>query len=157
MILTPRASPAGARVERQAARPGAAAASAWPLHRRVRSHCRFRNRGTEDVSKSGTKRMGGGTTRQCGRALLHRAGRISVCRRSMSRRPGQRGRGGVCRRSPRWAPALSTGLITQEVLGVPRDPLPPRRGPLGSPPDRDSAISKTLQLYQQRQDFWLLD
>ena len=34
-----------------------------------RSHCRFRNRGTEYVSKSGMKWMSGGAKRQCGRAL----------------------------------------------------------------------------------------
>jgi hypothetical protein len=32
--------------------------------RRVRSHCRFRNRGTEYVSKCGIKRMGGSTRRR---------------------------------------------------------------------------------------------
>jgi hypothetical protein len=36
---------------------------------RVRLHCRFRNRGTEYVSKSGMKWMGGSTKRQCDRAL----------------------------------------------------------------------------------------
>jgi hypothetical protein len=36
---------------------------------RVRSHCRFRNRGTEYVSKSGVKGMSGSTKRQCDRAL----------------------------------------------------------------------------------------
>ena len=36
---------------------------------RVRSHCRFRNRGTEYVSDSGMKRMSGGTKRPCGRVL----------------------------------------------------------------------------------------
>jgi hypothetical protein len=35
----------------------------------VRSRCRFRNRGTEYVSESGMKWMGGGTKRQCDRAL----------------------------------------------------------------------------------------
>jgi hypothetical protein len=34
-----------------------------------RSHCRFRNRGTEYVSTSGMKWMSGGTKRQCDRAL----------------------------------------------------------------------------------------
>jgi hypothetical protein len=37
--------------------------------RRVRSHCRFRNRGTEYVREYGMKRMNGGTKRQCDRAL----------------------------------------------------------------------------------------
>jgi hypothetical protein len=36
---------------------------------RVRSHCRFRNSGTEYVSDSGVKWMRGGTQRQCDRAL----------------------------------------------------------------------------------------
>ena len=36
---------------------------------KVRSHCRFRNRGTKYVSESGMKRMSGGTKRQCDRAL----------------------------------------------------------------------------------------
>jgi hypothetical protein len=36
---------------------------------RVRSHCRFRNRGTEYVSESGKKWMQGSTKRQCDRAL----------------------------------------------------------------------------------------
>ena len=31
------------------------------------------------------------------------------------------------------------GLLTQGVTGVPQDPLVPRRGPLGSSPDRESA------------------
>ena len=38
----------------------------WP---RVRSHCRFRDRGTEYGNKSGIKWMSGGTKRQCDRAL----------------------------------------------------------------------------------------
>ena len=33
-----------------------------------------------------------------------------------------------------------SGLLTQGVPGVPRDPFAPRRGPLGSSPDRESAI-----------------
>jgi hypothetical protein len=37
--------------------------------RRVRSHCRFRNRGTEYVTESGMKWMSGGAKRQCGRVL----------------------------------------------------------------------------------------
>ena len=36
---------------------------------RVRSHHRFRNRGTDYVSESGMKWMSGGTKRQCDRAL----------------------------------------------------------------------------------------
>jgi hypothetical protein len=36
---------------------------------RVRSHCRFRHGCTEYVSESGVKWMGGGTKRQCDRAL----------------------------------------------------------------------------------------
>ena len=36
---------------------------------RVRSHCRFRNRGTEYVSGSCIKWIGGGAKRQCDRAL----------------------------------------------------------------------------------------
>jgi hypothetical protein len=43
-----------------------------------------------------------------------------------------RGRG----RSPR----CESGLLTQGVPGVPQDPLMPRRGPLGSAPDREKAI-----------------
>ena len=37
--------------------------------RRVRSHCRFRNRGTEYVSEFGIKWLSGGAKRQCDRAL----------------------------------------------------------------------------------------
>jgi hypothetical protein len=37
---------------------------------RVRSHCRFRSRGTEYVSESGMKWISGGTKRQCDRALI---------------------------------------------------------------------------------------
>jgi hypothetical protein len=36
---------------------------------RVRSHCRFRNRGTEYVSRCGIKWMSGRTERRCDRAL----------------------------------------------------------------------------------------
>ena len=36
---------------------------------RVRPHCRFRNRGTDYISESGIKWMGGSTKRQCARAL----------------------------------------------------------------------------------------
>ena len=36
---------------------------------RVRSHCRFINRGTDPLSKSGIKWMSGSTKRQCDRAL----------------------------------------------------------------------------------------
>ena len=35
--------------------------------------------------------------------------------------------------------AYETGLLTQGVPGVPQDALVPRRGPLGSSPDRQSA------------------
>jgi hypothetical protein len=38
------------------------------------------------------------------------------------------------------------GLLTQGVLGVPQDPLAPRRGPLGSSPDRKSAIGNAPAL-----------
>ena len=41
---------------------------AGPASPRVRSHCRFRYRGTEYVSKSGMKWMSGSTKRQCNRA-----------------------------------------------------------------------------------------
>ena len=40
----------------------------WPSPR-VRSHCRFRNRGAESLRKSGIKWTGGGAERRCGRAL----------------------------------------------------------------------------------------
>ena len=43
---------------------------ATPLVPRVRPHCRFRNRGTEYVSKSGINWMSGGAKRQCDRALV---------------------------------------------------------------------------------------
>ena len=46
----------------------------------VRSHCRFRNRGTEYVGESGIKWMSGGTKRQRGQAL----GLPSVTRTAMS-------------------------------------------------------------------------
>jgi hypothetical protein len=36
---------------------------------RVRSHCRFRNRGTDYLSESGIEWMSGSTKRQCDRAL----------------------------------------------------------------------------------------
>ena len=39
-----------------------------------------------------------------------------------------------------------TGLLTQGVSGVPQDPLAPHRGPLGSSPDRDSAIGNATTL-----------
>jgi hypothetical protein len=41
------------------------------IYGRVRSHCRFGNRGTEYVSESVMKRMSGGTKRQCDRALVY--------------------------------------------------------------------------------------
>ena len=44
-------------------------------------------------------------------------------------------------------------LLTQGVLGVPQDPFAPRRGPLGSSPDRDSAIGNALALVPE--DLWL--
>jgi hypothetical protein len=43
---------------------------------RVRSHCRFRNRGTEYVSESGVKRMNGSRKRQCERALASAHARL---------------------------------------------------------------------------------
>jgi hypothetical protein len=55
--LSGRAAPAGARRLRRRGRPG------------VRSHCRFRNRGTEYVSEYGIKWISGGAKRQCDRAL----------------------------------------------------------------------------------------
>jgi hypothetical protein len=45
---------------------------ALPRHRhppRVRSHYRFKNRGTEYIRESGMERMSGGAKRQCDRAL----------------------------------------------------------------------------------------
>jgi hypothetical protein len=41
---------------------------------------------------------------------------------------------------------LPPGLLTQGVPGVPQDPFAPRRGPLGSSPDRESAIGNTSAL-----------
>jgi hypothetical protein len=54
----------------------------------VRSHCRFRNTGTEYVSESGVRRMSGSTKRQCNRALAPpaRAAASSAGRRA--RLPG---------------------------------------------------------------------
>jgi hypothetical protein len=43
----------------------------------VRSHCRFRSRGTEYVRESGMKWMSGGAKRQCGRAQTVPIGRRS--------------------------------------------------------------------------------
>ena len=48
--------------------PRATAAAAPPAPR-VRSHCRFRNRGTDYVRESGMKWMNASTKRQCDRAL----------------------------------------------------------------------------------------
>ena len=45
--------------------PGTTRQSTRLLLPRVRSHCRFRNRGTEYVSESGMKLMSGRTKRQC--------------------------------------------------------------------------------------------
>jgi hypothetical protein len=68
----------------------------WPRHRRrqpavvrprVRSHCRFRNRGAEYVRESGIKWMRGSTRRQCDRALVR-----PPRRRPQPRRP-RRGQG----------------------------------------------------------------
>jgi hypothetical protein len=53
----PRPPPRAPRAPRRRARP------------RVRSHCRFRNRGTEYARAPGMKRMSGAATRQCDRAL----------------------------------------------------------------------------------------
>jgi hypothetical protein len=50
--------------------PGDAGLRPQRLPGRVRSHCRFTNRGTEYVSYSGMKWMSGGTKQQCDRALL---------------------------------------------------------------------------------------
>ena len=45
------------------------------------------------------------------------------------------------------APAgLEAGLLTQGALGVPQDPLAPRRGPLESSPDRERAIENAPAL-----------
>ena len=41
--------------------------------RRVRPHCRLRNRGTDPLSESGVERVGGCAKRQCDRALAARA------------------------------------------------------------------------------------
>jgi hypothetical protein len=41
-----------------------------------------------------------------------------------------------------WEP----GLLTQGVPGVPHDPFAPRRGPLGSSPDRESSIGNAPAL-----------
>jgi hypothetical protein len=58
-----------------AARWPAATASSRPG---VRSHCRFRKRGSEHVSDSGMKWVGGGAKRRCGRAL-GRPRRVGLC------------------------------------------------------------------------------
>jgi hypothetical protein len=65
---------------------------AWG-RRRVRSHCRFRNRSTEYVSEYGMKWMGGSTKRQCDRA------------------PGRRG----TRRGARQAGYATAGLYLQHA------------------------------------------
>jgi hypothetical protein len=59
----------------------------------------------------------------------------STWRRSSG--PRARGRPWRCRTS---------GLLTQGVPGVPQDPSAPRRGPLGSSPDRESAIGNAPAL-----------
>jgi hypothetical protein len=48
---------------------------------RARSHCRFRNRGTEYVSESSMKWMSGGTKRQCDRTLPRARGTASSASR----------------------------------------------------------------------------
>jgi hypothetical protein len=54
---------------------------------RVRSHCCFRNRGTEYISESGIKWMSGSTTRQCDRALSEpSSGRSSAAAESALKR-----------------------------------------------------------------------
>ena len=40
----------------------------------------------------------------------------------------------------------TAGLLTQGVPGVPQDPLAPRRRPLGSSPDRNSAVGNVPAL-----------
>ena len=50
---------------------------------RVRSHCRFRNRSTEYVSKTGIKWMSGGTKRQCDGALRSATAAPSRLRRGL--------------------------------------------------------------------------
>jgi hypothetical protein len=52
--------------------PAAAPSRSGEGRRRVRSHCRCRNRGTEYVSESGVKWFSGSTERQCDRALGRR-------------------------------------------------------------------------------------
>jgi hypothetical protein len=77
---------------------------ALPLARsppRVRSHCRFRSRGTDCVSESGMKRMSGGAKRRCDRARSRPASR--ACRRSSSapKKVSVSGRAATCRGT--WA------------------------------------------------------
>jgi hypothetical protein len=50
---------------------------ALSLGTRIRSHCRFRNSGTEYDRESGMKWMRGGTKRQCDRAL---SWPVTICR-----------------------------------------------------------------------------
>jgi hypothetical protein len=57
---------------------------------RVRSHCRFRDRGTEHARGSGVERVGGGGKRRCGRARRprppRRAGQLARARLLAARR-----------------------------------------------------------------------
>jgi hypothetical protein len=47
---------------------------------------------------------------------------------------------------PRGAVVRWAGLLTQGVPNVPQDPFAPRRGPLGSSPDRDRDIGNAHTL-----------
>ena len=79
---------------------------------RVRSHRRFRNRGTESLRESGIKRMRGRLTRRCGRARWRpRPGRRR--RRSSRPRPRRGTRAAPC-------PAARTARRRRPAAAVPR-------------------------------------
>ena len=122
------ALPSGAR--RAAARPVGVRGAAGG--RRVRSHRRLRNRGTESVSKSSIKRMPGSTKRQCDRTLggcRHRDERGGEGVRAVSaersarrrRRRRQRGHSEAGRRA---RAAACHALVS---VGLPIDFLPAER------------------------------
>jgi hypothetical protein len=94
---------------------------ASPPTRRVWSHCRFRNRGTEYFSESGIKWMRGRTTRQCDRALrlpaaLHLRG---LARRGRVEAPKPAGITFISE-SRSGAPPVIVSKVPHTPRGVPR-------------------------------------
>jgi hypothetical protein len=113
--------------------------------RRVRSQCRFVLPRIHFIPESLTYSVPLSLKRQCDRTLGGGRPAAEGCRAGGAAAAADQGPDGTDPEEG-GSPCAEPGLLTQGVPVVPQDPLAPRRGPLGSSPDRESAIGNAPAL-----------